>query len=117
MSVFHFQGKILHVLILEERTISVHAGATAIIQVTVIRDFIFRCMEHRNIIIRQAVTASYYFSEDTTWYMWNVVYETYEDCDYKAAYLIASPQGSIYDDFECWWSPDNGSGITWDEER
>ena len=57
MSVFHFQGKILHVLILEERTISVHAGATAIIQVTVIRDFIFRCMEHRNIIIRQAVTA------------------------------------------------------------
>ena len=60
---------------------------------------------------------SYYFSEDTTWYMWNVVYETYGDCDYTAAYLIASPQGSIYDDFDCWWSPDNGSGITWDEER
>lgn len=49
--------------------------------------------------------------------MWNLVYETYGDCDYTAAYLIASPQGSIYDDFDCWWSPDNGSGITWDEER
>lgn len=60
---------------------------------------------------------SYYFSEDTTWYMWNLVYETYGDCDYTAAYLIASPQGSIYDDFDCWWSPDNGSGITGDEQR
>ena len=31
--------------------------------------------------------------------MWNLVYETYGDCDYTAAYLIASPQGAIYDDF------------------
>jgi len=49
--------------------------------------------------------------------MWNLVYETYGDCDYTAAYLIASPQGAIYDDFDCWWSPDNGSGITGDEQR
>ena len=57
MSVFHSQGKILHVLILEERTIPVQAGATAMIQVTVKRDFIFRCMERQNIIIPPAVTA------------------------------------------------------------
>ena len=57
MSVFHFQGKILHVLILEEKMIQVQAGATAMIQVTVMRDFIFRCMERQNIITHQAVTA------------------------------------------------------------
>lgn len=78
---------------------------------------VYGTSEHNNTSGSYCGRRSYYFSEDTTWYMWNVVYETYEDCDYKAAYLIASPQGSIYDDFECWWSPDNGSGITWDEER
>ena len=57
MRVFHFQGKILHVLILEEKMIQVQAGATAMIQVTVMRDFIFRCMERQNIITHQAVTA------------------------------------------------------------
>lgn len=56
MSVFHFLGKILYVLILEERMILVQAGVTAMIQVTVIRDFIFRCMERQNIITHQAVT-------------------------------------------------------------
>lgn len=36
---------------------------------------------------------------------------------YTAAYLAASPKGFVQDDFECWWSPDNGSGIYGDEER
>ena len=28
------------------------------------------------------------------------------------------PSGEfVQDDFECWWSPDNGSGIYGDEER
>ena len=73
--------------------------------------------EHNNTSGSYCGRRSYYFSEDTTWYMWNLVYETYGKEKYTAAYLIASPQGSIYDDFDCWWSPDNGSGITWDEER
>ena len=76
---------------------------------------VYGTSEHNNTSGSYCGRRSYYFSEDTTWYMWNVVYETYGDCDYTAAYLIASPQGSIYDDFECWWSPDNGSGITGDE--
>lgn len=57
MSVFHFQGKILHVLILEEKMIQVQAGATAMIQVTVMRDFILKCMEQVNTTIHPAVTA------------------------------------------------------------
>ena len=78
---------------------------------------VYGTSEHNNTSGSYCGRRSYYFSEDTTWYMWNLVYETYGDCDYTAAYLIASPQGAIYDDFDCWWSPDNGSGITGDEQR
>ena len=78
---------------------------------------VYGTSEHNNTSGSYCGRRSYYFSEDTTWYMWNLVYETYGKEKYTAAYLIASPQGSIYDDFDCWWSPDNGSGITWDEER
>ena len=78
---------------------------------------VYGTSEHNNTSCSYCGRRSYYFSEDTTWYMWNLVYETYGDCDYTAAYLIASPQGAIYDDFDCWWSPDNGSGITGDEQR
>ena len=59
----------------------------------------------------------YVFGKNKEWYMWNTVYETYGDDAYTAAYLAASPKGFVQDDFECWWSPDNGSGIYGDEER
>lgn len=73
--------------------------------------------EHNNTSGSYCGHKSYYFAEDVTWYMWNTVYETYGDSDYTAAYLVASPQGYVIEDFECWWSPDNGSGITGDERR
>ena len=57
MSVFHSQGKILHVLISDIRTIPVHAGVTDMIQVTVMQDFILKCMEQVNTTIHPAVTA------------------------------------------------------------
>mgnify|MGYP000579781948 CR=1 FL=1 len=53
---------------------------------------VYGTSEHNNTSGSYCGRRSYYFSEDTTWYMWNVVYETYGDCDYTAAYLIASPQ-------------------------
>ena len=44
-------------MILEEKMIKVQAGATAMIQVTVMRDFILKCMEQVNTTIHPAVTA------------------------------------------------------------
>ena len=73
--------------------------------------------EHNNTSGSYCGRRAYAIGIDTQWYMWNTVYETYGNEAYTAAYLVASPKESIQDDFECWWSPDNGSGIYGDERR
>ena len=44
---------------------------------------VYGTSEHNNTSGSYCGRRSYYFSEDTTWYMWNLVYETYGDCDIR----------------------------------
>ena len=78
---------------------------------------VYGTSEHNNTSGSYCGRRAYVFGKNKEWYMWNTVYETYGDDAYTAAYLAASPKGFVQDDFECWWSPDNGSGIYGDEER
>ena len=72
--------------------------------------------QHRNVGGTKC-GGTYLFYEGKTMYMENYVYENYynkaecPDGDSSAVmYYVTYPNGYVYNDFHCWWSPDNMSG-------